>query len=293
MPELNIVNILWAAVAGICFGLCAFSFSWGSHRLTKLLKESFQSALLRAFIGGVLVILAAAILRTDRYLGLGIPVIVESFQSAVPPADFLFKMIFTLITLSAGFKGGEVTPFVFYWSDSGKCLGLDTFPPSLKSSFGDGSCRCFCGAANTPPACILMGLELFGSGSAVYVALACVMSYVFSGHAGIYHAQRIEVAKKCLKKSELPFSEMMNVDFPIIAAPMFLVSNTDIVVEASEVWGHWHLSRFELSPHRKIHGSSEGHAGTHYKTYRCEYHRQQKQCGAQDQDLKIALDYGD
>lgn len=194
VPDLSALNILWALVAGICFGLCAFYFSWGSHRLTKLLKQSFQSPLLRAFIGGVVVILCAALLRTDRYLGLGIPVIVESFQTPLPFYDFLFKMIFTIVTLSSGFKGGEVTPLFFIGATLGNALAwILPLPTSLLA--GMGFVAVFAGAANTPLACTIMAMEIFGSGSAVYIAIACVMSYVFSGHAGIYHAQRVEVSK--------------------------------------------------------------------------------------------------
>lgn len=193
-PDLTLFNILWTLVAGACFGLCSYTFSWSSHRFSRLLKNAFQSPLLRAFLGGLIIILAAAVLRTDRYLGLGIPVISESFQGPVPAYDFIFKMLFTIITLSSGFKGGEVTPLFFIGATLGNALTwILPLPTSLLA--GMGFVAVFAGAANTPLACMLMALELFGSNSGVYMALACIMSYVFSGHTGIYHAQRIEVYK--------------------------------------------------------------------------------------------------
>nr|WP_295905034.1 voltage-gated chloride channel family protein [uncultured Bdellovibrio sp.] len=194
VPEISVLTVLWSLVAGICFGLCAYAFSWSNHRLTHLLKQTFASPLVRAFIGGVAVILGAALLQSDRYLGLGIPVIVESFQGPVPAYDFLFKIIFTVVTLSSGFKGGEVTPLFFIGATLGNALAwILPLPTGLLA--GMGFVAVFAGAANTPLACLLMAMELFGTGSAIYAALACVMSYIFSGHAGIYHSQKIEVYK--------------------------------------------------------------------------------------------------
>lgn len=198
VPDLTMWSILWTLIAGACFGLCSYAFSWSNHRLTRLLKNAFQSPLVRAFLGGLVIILAAAILRTDRYLGLGIPVISESFLTPLPVYDFLFKMLFTIITLSSGFKGGEVTPLFFIGATLGNALTW-VLPLPLSLLAGMGFVAVFAGAANTPLACTLMALELFGSKSGVYMALACVMSYVFSGHSGIYHAQRIEVYKHAQK----------------------------------------------------------------------------------------------
>lgn len=194
VPALSFFNISWALIAGAIFGLCAFLFSWSMHRSTKAFKNFISYTPLRAFVGGILVLVLVAICQTDRYLGLGIPVLVESFQHSVPSYDFILKLIFTVVTLSAGFKGGEVTPLFFIGATLGNALAwLIPLPVSLLA--GMGFVAVFAGAANTPLACTLMALELFGSEAAVYTALACVMSYLFSGHSGIYHSQKIEVRK--------------------------------------------------------------------------------------------------
>lgn len=198
VPDLTAFNILWTLVAGGCFGLCSYIFSWSSHHLTRLLKNAFQSPLVRAFLGGLTIILAAEILSTDRYLGLGIPIISESFQGPVPAYDFIFKIFFTVVTLSSGFKGGEVTPLFFIGATLGNALAW-ILPLPVNLLAGMGFVAVFAGAANTPLACTLMAMELFGSQSAVYMALACIMSYVLSGQTGIYHAQRIEVYKHAQK----------------------------------------------------------------------------------------------
>ncbi|MBV2168663.1 MAG: voltage-gated chloride channel family protein [Bdellovibrio sp.] len=197
-PDLSALNILWSLVAGICFGLCALLFSQSSHRLTKLLKKTFQSPLWRAFLGGITIILGTLLLGTDRYLGLGLAPIAESFIGPVPIYDFLLKMIFTLVTLGSGFKGGEVTPLFFIGATLGNALAwILPLPTSLLA--GMGFVAVFAGAANTPLACMVMALEIFGTTPGVYTALACIMSYIFSGHTGIYPSQRIEVYKHAQK----------------------------------------------------------------------------------------------
>jgi H+/Cl- antiporter ClcA len=198
IPELGLFQIGLALLAGACFGLCAYLFSWSSHRSKKYFKTAIPNVELRAFIGGVVIVALVAILQTDRYLGLGIPAIVESFEKSVPSYDFLLKMAFTIITLSSGFKGGEVTPLFFIGATLGNALAWVLPLPSALLA-GMGFVAVFAGAANTPLACTLMAFEIFGPQASVYTALACVASYVFSGHAGIYQAQRVEVEKHARK----------------------------------------------------------------------------------------------
>lgn len=198
VPPLNLTNVLWTLLAGTCFGLCAYSFSWLMHRLTKQAKKNFPSPVVRAFAGGLALIVGAVLLESDRYLGLGLPALSESFLGLVPSYDFLLKMLFTIITLSTGFKGGEVTPLFFIGATLGNAL-VWLIPLPLSLLAGMGFVAVFAGAANTPLACTLMAMELFGSSSGIYTALACVMSYIFSGHTGIYHSQKIEAHKYAQK----------------------------------------------------------------------------------------------
>jgi H+/Cl- antiporter ClcA len=121
-------------------------------------------------------------------LGLGIPLIQQSFQEAVSPLAFLLKTIFTAITLGAGFQGGEVTPLFVIGSTIGSALaGLLVVSVPFLAAIGFVSV--FSGAAKTPIACFIMGIELFGSEGAVYLFIGCVISYLFSGRTGIYEAQ--------------------------------------------------------------------------------------------------------
>ncbi|HEY1079794.1 MAG TPA: voltage-gated chloride channel family protein [Bdellovibrio sp.] len=198
VPPFTTINIIGAAIAGIAFGLCAALFSFSMHRLTHTLKKLFKSPFIRVFCGGAMIVGLSVLLKTDRYLGLGIPVIQETFLGPVPAYDFALKIIFTIITLSAGFKGGEVTPLFFIGATLGNALAwLLPLPSSLLA--GMGFVAVFAGAANTPLTCVIMAVEIFGTGPGIYTAIACIMSYLFSGHRGIYHSQKIEVFKYAQK----------------------------------------------------------------------------------------------
>jgi H+/Cl- antiporter ClcA len=135
-------------------------------------------------------------LGTQRYIGLGIPVIVEAFQQPLAPWDFLGKMVFTVTSLGTGFKGGEVTPLFYIGATVGNALApLLHLPFSMLA--GIGFVAVFAGAANTPIASTIMAVELFGPEIGPFAALACVVAYLFSGHTGIYHAQRVGQGSTC------------------------------------------------------------------------------------------------
>ncbi|MNL25860.1 Voltage gated chloride channel [compost metagenome] len=145
-----------------------------------------------------MIIALTLIIQSDRYLGLGIPSILNSFAFPSGPEDFILKILFTVITLSVGFKGGEVTPLFFIGATLGSFLSLFMgLPTGLLA--GMGFVAVFAGAANVPLASLFMALEMFGGGSGIYMAIAVVTSYVFSSHNGIYSAQKIEVPKYAKK----------------------------------------------------------------------------------------------
>jgi H+/Cl- antiporter ClcA len=194
IPQIGTLPILYSILAGIAFGLCAASFSKIIHYVTAIFKRKVSYAPLRPFIGGIIVALAVLAIGTTKYIGLGILTIVESFEQQVPIYDFALKMAFTIVTLSAGFKGGEVTPLFFIGATLGSALSLFIpLPTGLLA--GMGFVAVFAGATNTPLACIFMAVELFGVECSIYVAIACVVSYLLSGHNSIYNKQVIGEAK--------------------------------------------------------------------------------------------------
>lgn len=189
---------LWTGLAvllaGAIFGLVGKAFAACTHALSAVMKRWIAYAPLRPVVGGVAIALLAYTVDLQRYLGLGIPTIVQSFEQPLAWWDFAAKMALTIASLGTGFKGGEVTPLFYIGATLGNALApLLNLPFDLLA--GLGFVAVFAGAANTPIASTLMALELFGSGHGVMAALACVASYLFSGHRGIYRAQRIEHGK--------------------------------------------------------------------------------------------------
>ena len=189
-------------VASAAFGLASTCFADLSHRLTGWFKKLVPFAPLRPALGGVLVIGLFFLAGTPDYLGLGVwsrdphAVTIPAFFASpeVHGWSWLWKILFTVVTLSAGFKGGEVTPLFFIGAGLGHALAFALgAPPDLFAALG--FVAIFAGATNTPLACTLMGLELFGATHGVYLATACFLAYVFSGHSGIYSAQRLAVRK--------------------------------------------------------------------------------------------------
>jgi H+/Cl- antiporter ClcA len=111
------------------------------------------------------------------------------------PWSWAWKLLFTAVTLAAGFKGGEVTPLFFIGAALGNTLAV-FFGAPVDLFAGLGFIAVFAGATNTPLACTVMGIELFGAHYTVYFAVACFVAYYFSGHSGIYSAQRIGAGKR-------------------------------------------------------------------------------------------------
>lgn len=195
------VTILSAIVAGIAFGLTALLFARSTHAISRIFKGLIPYPPLRPFLGGVLVALAVFAIGTTKYIGLGIPTIVASFSQHLPRYDFAAKFAFTTLTLGSGFKGGEVTPLFFIGATLGNALSsILPLPSSLLAAMG--FVAVFAGAANTPIAGSLMALELFGSEAGAFAAIACVLSYLFSGHRGIYHAQRLSARKHPIRSRD-------------------------------------------------------------------------------------------
>jgi H+/Cl- antiporter ClcA len=194
VPVLTITTLLSAMVAGGMFGLVAMGFAKLTHQINQGFKTKIAYAPFRPAIGGTIVALLITAIGTTKYCGLGIPTIVQAFETPLPPWDFAAKLGLTALTLGAGFKGGEVTPLFFIGATLGNALSLVLSLPTPLLA-GMGFVAVFGGAANTPIAATLMGIELFGVESGVYMAIACVMSYLCSGHGGIYRSQRIDARK--------------------------------------------------------------------------------------------------
>lgn len=194
IPALTLINIIWVIIVGILFGLTAMLFSRTTHFWGQLFSKYIQYAPLRSFLGGLILSIAIYFIGTTKYIGLGIPTIVESFSTANEWYDFLLKIAFTGFTLGAGFKGGEVTPLFFIGATLGSALSL-AVPLPIALLAGLGFVAVFSGATHTPIACTVMGMELFSIESGVYIGIACAVAYFCSGSVGIYRSQIVKGPK--------------------------------------------------------------------------------------------------
>lgn len=198
----NAPYLLLALLAGVLFGLVARLFAFSTHWLKDTSSELIKQPLLIPVAAAVLILGISYLLGTFDYLGLGVTSssasgtsIVAAFSSIhISYAAWFWKLLLTVITLSMGFKGGEVTPLFFIGATLGNSIAMISGAPvDLFAALG--FIAVFAGAVNTPLACTIMGIELFGGEYALYYAVACYMAYYFSGHVGIYKAQRVHVRK--------------------------------------------------------------------------------------------------
>ena len=184
IPTLNPQAILWALVAGICFGIIALLFSL-SNQLFEKAFSLVKQKVLRPFIGGIVIALIIWLMGTTQYIGLGIPSILDAFEKPAGYYDFLIKLLLTSFTLSAGFKGGEVTPLFFIGATLGSILILFIpLPFSLLAAMG--FVAVFAGATHCVIASIVLGMEIFGYKAGLYIGIASIVAYFSSGTRGIY-----------------------------------------------------------------------------------------------------------
>ncbi|PWA07513.1 voltage-gated chloride channel family protein [Flavobacterium psychrotolerans] len=197
VPDISPLNLFWISIVGILFGLAAMLFSKSTHFWHRLFSKFIAYPPLRPFVGGAILAMSIYVIGTTKYIGLGVPTIVDAFQNANANYDFILKILFTGFTLGAGFKGGEVTPLFFIGATLGSALSV-FIPLPIALLAGMGFVAVFSGATHTPIACTVMGMELFGLESGIYIAIACVLSYFFSGSMGIYGSQIVKGPKHVL-----------------------------------------------------------------------------------------------
>ncbi|MDD5150214.1 MAG: voltage-gated chloride channel family protein [Flavobacterium sp.] len=194
VPEMTPKVLLWVIVVSVLFGIASMLFSRTTHFWGRLFSKTIKHPPLRPFVGGIILAFAFYFIGTTKFMGLGIPTIVDSFITPNPSSDFLLKILFTGFTLGAGFKGGEVTPLFFVGATLGSALSVFV-PLPIALLAGMGFVAVFSGATHTPIACTIMGIELFGLESGVFIGIACIVAYFSSGSVGIYHSQIVKGAK--------------------------------------------------------------------------------------------------
>lgn len=192
--SLSLLSLLQVSAMGVLFALLSALFCALLHTTGALYARFLKNLWLRAAVGGALVVLLTFLCGTRDYNGAGASVIARAMAGEALPWAFLLKMLFTALTLGAGFKGGEIVPVLFTGSTFGcvaaPLLGL---PAPLGAALGMVSV--FCGVTNCPLSSILLAVELFGGQSVPLFALSCAVSYMLSGYFSLYSEQKILYSK--------------------------------------------------------------------------------------------------
>ena len=194
IPEFNIISAMEISVLAVLCGLLSILFCVVIHSTQKLYKKFFSSPYIRAVAGGLLIITATTLVGNQTYNGTGMNIIEKCINGTVHPEAFIVKLIFTALTLGAGYKGGEIVPSFCTGAAFGCLFGnLLGFSPTLCTAVG--MTAVFCGVTNCPISSLLISFELFGYDGMPYFLLAISFSYLFSGYFGLYHSQRIVYSK--------------------------------------------------------------------------------------------------
>ena len=195
LPPFTPLFFALVVLASLLFAGTATVFIEMTEGITVLTQRWITRPELRPVFGGLVIIGLTFLVGTRDYLGLSLPLIAQSFTAqGVVPWAFALKLLFTSVTLGTGFKGGEVTPLFCIGATLGAAFGQWTGQPVAVFA-ALGLVAVFAGAANTPLACLLMGIELFGGGLGVPLAAASIVTYILTGHRGIYASQLLGVPK--------------------------------------------------------------------------------------------------
>ncbi len=180
-------------LACLCAGVSVI-FCIVLKAMHKLMSGFFTNVFARAVIGGTLIIIMTLLLRCWDYTGTGMELIETAIEGNARPLDFVWKILFTAITLASGYKGGEIVPSFCIGATFGCFMGsVMGMSPSLCAAIGMVSI--FCGVTNCPISSLLIALELFGIEAVPYFLLSISISYMLSGYYGLYHSQRFAYSK--------------------------------------------------------------------------------------------------
>ncbi|MBR2719092.1 MAG: chloride channel protein [Clostridia bacterium] len=188
LQAVSAVSALQALGVGVACALVAILFCTVMHFSIKHFRKLVKNDFLRILIGGVAVVALTLLVRTRDYNGGGMHVIFAALEGNAKPWAFLVKLLFTAVTLSAGFKGGEIVPSFFIGATLGcTAAGLLGMSPALGAALG--LVGVFCGVTNAPLAAILLSIELFGAEYLPLFGVVAAVSFMLSGHFSLYHAQ--------------------------------------------------------------------------------------------------------
>ena len=171
--------------------ILALAFIQLTHTVHRAAHSWIKWQPLRPVAGGCIVLILVLISGSRDYLGLSAHLAEGVFAGVVGIAvgAFAWKLVFTSVSLGTGFIGGEMVPLFIVGALAGAQTGR-LLNASIPLFAAIGMMATFAAASNTPIACIVIGIELFGAGATLPLALTCVLAYALSGRRGIYHSQK-------------------------------------------------------------------------------------------------------
>lgn len=198
VPEHSVIVFIKVILLSIVFGLLSVAYSQLRHGIQRESEKYFKkNHMVRAFVGGLVIVILTLALGTTDYNGRGLDMLEQSFEEEVPPFAFLGKLVFTAVTMGSGFVGGEAIPLFFMGATLGNTLAeIVNLPISFLAAIG--MIATFGAGANTPLAAFLLGMEMFKGEGVEYFFVACLVSYIFSGHHGLWPSQTIHEPKSRL-----------------------------------------------------------------------------------------------
>ena len=193
-PHLTPLVLLQLLALGVLCAFAAALFCEAMEQGGKLYSRFLHNRWVRVVVGGILVILLTLAVGNTDYNGAGMEVIVRAIAGEAVPYAFLLKILFTVLTLRSGFRGGEIVPAFFIGATFGCTVGpLVGLPPEFSAAAG--MMAVFCGVTNCPLTSIVLGFELFAGVGIVPMALTIAVSYMLSGYGGLYHERHILYSK--------------------------------------------------------------------------------------------------
>ena len=203
VPEFGLVTLIKVTVLGALCACLSILFCESMHKTHAFMAKRLENPYLRVIAGGTAIIVLTLLVGTRDYNGAGGDVIERAIEGVARPQDFLLKLVFTAITLSCGFKGGEIVPTFFVGATFGCMVGpLMGLDPGFAAAVA--LAATFCGNTNCPIAATFLAMELFGGQGMPLFIVACSVSYMLSGKYSLYNAQRISFESEKLGKVVLP-----------------------------------------------------------------------------------------
>ena len=200
IPNLDAITAIAVIVLSLLAGLVSRLFVYSLHK-THHVFAMIENAYVRAIVGAVIIIVLTLLVGNQDYNGAGAHMIERALEGDVPLYAFLLKILFTAITLSAGYKGGEIIPSLIIGATLGSAFGtVFGLPAGLWAEVG--MVAVFCGVTNCPITSLLIGFELFNFQASSFLLIAVAISYIVSGYSGLYKAQTIIFSKTCRKRIE-------------------------------------------------------------------------------------------